>query len=112
MWALSVYNFVWFYKLFIEEGVHVDKVLISEKGNKSSRELSEFLRTVANKIDEGKLTLTKGKKSVELVIPDDMGFRFKIKDDISRNETKRKVQIGFRWRTDIKMADKQTMKIE
>lgn len=90
----------------------MDKVLISEKGNKTSKELSEFLRTIADKIDEGKLTLTKGKESVDLEFPDDMGFRFKIKDDVSRKETKRKVQIGFRWRTDIKAVDKQRMKIE
>lgn len=90
----------------------MDKVLISEKGNKTSKELSEFLRTVADKIDEGKLTLTKGKESVELEFPDDLGFRFKIKDDVSRSETKRKVQIGFRWRTDKKAANKQRMKID
>lgn len=89
----------------------MDKVLISEKGNKTSKELSEFLRTVADKIDEGKLVLSKGKDSVELDFPDDLGFRFKIKDDVSRKETKRKVQIGFRWRTDVKAADKQRMKI-
>ena len=89
----------------------MDKVLISEKGNKSSQELSQFLRDIANKIDEGSLTLSKGNQSVELDFPDEMGFRFKVKDDVSRNETKRKVQIGFRWRTDKKAADKQRMKI-
>lgn len=90
----------------------MDNVLISEKGNKSARELSNFLRTVADKIDEGKMTLTKGQDTLELVFPDDMGFRFKIKDDVSHSETKRKVQIGFRWRTDIEASSSQGMKIE
>jgi hypothetical protein len=37
-----------------------------------------------------------------------MGFRFKVKDDISRSGTQRKVQIGFRWRTDKEGRAKQT----
>ena len=89
----------------------MDKVLISEKGHKTSRELSDFLRDVANRIDAGRLTLSKGDELIDLKIPDDMGFRFKVKDDISHNETKRKVQIGFRWRTDVKAENTQHMKI-
>ncbi len=90
----------------------MDKVLIDEKSNKSSKELSDFLRTVADKIDAGMMTLTQGQETVELEFPNTMGFRFKIKDDISDSQTKRKVQIGFRWRTDKDRAVKQGLKIE
>ncbi len=78
----------------------MDKDLITDKGNKSSKELSDFLRSVADKIDEGSLTLTRGRESLKLEFPKQMGFRFKVKDDVSRSGTQRKVQIGFRWRMD------------
>ena len=80
----------------------MDKDLISDKGNKSSKEISDFLRSVADKVDEGALTLSRGRETLELEFPKQMGFRFKVKDDISRSGTQRKVQIGFRWRKDQK----------
>ena len=86
----------------------MDKDLISDKGDKSSKEISNFLRKVADKIDEGSLTLSRGQETLELQFPRDMGFRFKVKDDISRSGTQRKVQIGFRWRTDEEGRAKQT----
>jgi len=76
----------------------MDKELITDKGNKSSKEISDFLRSVADKIDEGSMNLSRGRDSLSLEFPDRMGFRFKVKDDISRSGTQRKVQIGFRWR--------------
>ena len=83
----------------------MEKNLLSEKGSKTTKELSDFLRTVADKIDQGNLTLTRGQDVVELNFPKSMGFRFKVKDDISKSgEIKRKVQIGFRWRLDENSA--------
>lgn len=83
----------------------MEKNLLSEKSDKTAEELSEFLRTVADRIDQGSLTLTRGQDIVELNFPKKMGFRFKVKDDISsNNEIKRKVQIGFRWRIDDNAA--------
>ncbi len=83
----------------------MEKNLLSEKSDKTAEELSEFLRTVADRIDQGSLSLTRGQDVVELNFPKKMGFRFKVKDDISSsNEIKRKVQIGFRWRIDDNAA--------
>lgn len=78
----------------------MDKDLITDKGTKSSKEIADFLRSVADKIDSGSMTLSRGRTSLNLEFPDRMGFRFKIKDDISRSGTQRKVQIGFRWDKD------------
>ena len=89
----------------------MDKDLITDKGNKSSKEISDFLRSVANKIDEGSLTLSRGKESLTLDFPRQMGFRFKVKDDISRSGTQRKVQIGFRWRKDQKERESDELTI-
>ena len=75
----------------------MEKDMITDKGDKSAQELSTFLRTVADKIDEGSLTLTRGGDSLTLEFPEQFGFRFKVKDDITRSGTHRKVQIGFRW---------------
>jgi amphi-Trp domain-containing protein len=87
----------------------MDKDLISDKGNKSAKEIADFLRSVADKIDEGSLTLTRGRESLKLEFPKQMGFRFKVKDDISRSGTQRKVQIGFRWRTDRQSKESQDL---
>ena len=90
----------------------MDKVLITDKGNKSSKEVSDFLRKVADKIDEGSLTLKRGGDSLNLDFPRDMGFRFKVKDDISRSNTQRKVQIGFRWDKERKRKDRISDELE
>lgn len=84
----------------------MDKDLITDKGTKSSKEIADFLRSVADKIDSGSMTLSRGRTSLDLEFPDRMGFRFKIKDDISRSGTQRKVQIGFRWDKDKKAKEK------
>ncbi len=87
----------------------MDKDLISDKGDKSSKEVADFLRSVADKIDEGSLTITRGEKTLTLEFPKQMGFRFKVKDDISHSGTKRKVQIGFRWRTDQQEKESESL---
>lgn len=84
----------------------MDKDLITDKGNKSSKEISDFLRSVADKIDSGSMSLSRGGTSLDLEFPGQMGFRFKVKDDISRSGTQRKVQIGFRWDKDKKGKEK------
>ena len=76
----------------------MDRYLFRDKNSKSAEELSSFLRAVADKIDQGSMTISKGKDSVELDFPRQFGFRFYVKDDISTSGTQRKVQIGFRWR--------------
>ena len=75
----------------------MERVRLTDKGNKSAQELAAFLRTVADKIDQGSLTLTQGRKSLKLRLPGRFGFRFKVKDEITDTGTHRKVQIGFRW---------------
>ncbi|MEN8129994.1 MAG: amphi-Trp domain-containing protein [Pseudomonadota bacterium] len=84
----------------------MDKDLITDKGTKSSKEIADFLRSVADKIDSGSMSLSRGNTSLDLEFPDRMGFRFKVKDDISRSGTQRKVQIGFRWDKDKKAKEK------
>ncbi|MCP4408499.1 MAG: amphi-Trp domain-containing protein [Gammaproteobacteria bacterium] len=84
----------------------MDKDLITDKGTKSSKEIADFLRSVADKIDSGSMNLSRGSTSLDLEFPDRMGFRFKVKDDISRSGTQRKVQIGFRWDKDKKAKEK------
>ncbi len=84
----------------------MDKDLISDKGYKSSKEIADFLRSVADKIDSGSMSLSRGGTSLDLEFPSQMGFRFKVKDDISRSGTQRKVQIGFRWDKDKKAKEK------
>jgi amphi-Trp domain-containing protein len=74
----------------------MDKTLLQSKDIKTATEMAAFLRTLADKIETGRLTFTAGGSSVDLVIPKRLGFRLHVKDDIGRR-TQRKVQIGFRW---------------
>jgi amphi-Trp domain-containing protein len=75
----------------------MDRYLLKDKTNKSAQELSSFLRAVADKIDQGNMTISKGSDSINLEFPKQFGFRFSVKDDIGTSGTQRKVQIGFRW---------------
>ncbi|MBF0622318.1 MAG: amphi-Trp domain-containing protein [Magnetococcales bacterium] len=75
----------------------MDKRLFIDKGTKTRQEMAAFLRTVADRVESGAMTLSRGDESLQLDIPQELGFRFNVKDDISRTKTQRKVQIGFRW---------------
>ena len=76
----------------------MDNDLFADNTPKTAQELADFLRIMADKIESGGMTITRGSDLLELEFPQRFGFRFKVKDDVGRSTTKRKVQVGFRWR--------------
>ncbi|MBF0187879.1 MAG: amphi-Trp domain-containing protein [Magnetococcales bacterium] len=76
----------------------MDKVLFQDKGEMSTSEFAAFLRMVADRLEAGQMTMARGEQSITMDVPKRVDTRINVKDDISRSGTKRKVQLGFRWR--------------
>lgn len=72
-------------------------VLIKNEEKMSRQEAVKFFRTIADKLEKGKITLSQGNKEVELNIPNRVEVEIKAEKEIKRRKTTKKLEVEIEW---------------
>lgn len=74
-----------------------ETVLFKTEEKMSRNEVAELLRTLAGKVEKGKVVLQQGTKEVKLKIPDRVKLEVKAEKEVGRNRTKKKLELEIEW---------------
>ncbi|AEH44298.1 hypothetical protein Thein_0416 [Thermodesulfatator indicus DSM 15286] len=75
-----------------------EKVLFKSEEPKSLAEVADFLKTLAEKIVQGKITLRKGSEEITLAIPENVILEIKAEEKIKTSKTKYSLEIEIEWK--------------
>ncbi len=81
-----------------------EKVLFKTEEKKDVHSVAVFLRELADKLDQQKIVITRGKESVKLKVPSTVEFEIKVEEEVGRKKKKKKLEIEIEW---IVGADRQ-----
>jgi amphi-Trp domain-containing protein len=89
----------------MEEGAMGKETVLFKTEEKMSRKaVANLMRQVADKLDNGKVRLQKGKQeTVTLKIPDQVELEIKAEKEVGKRKTKKKLEIEIEWN----VGDKQ-----
>ncbi|MCG8552043.1 MAG: amphi-Trp domain-containing protein [Desulfobacterales bacterium] len=85
-----------------------ERVLLKSEEKMSNIEAAKLMRDIAEKIEKGKVTLSRGKEEVVLDIPDRVEVEIKAEEEVGKRKTERKLEIEIEW----KVGDQETSKGE
>ncbi len=74
-----------------------ETVLFKSEEKMSSSEAAELLRSLADKIEKGKVVLSRGDKEVQLKIPERVEVEIKAEKESGRNKTTKKMEVEIEW---------------
>jgi amphi-Trp domain-containing protein len=74
-----------------------EQVLFKSEEKMSAKEAAELLRTIADKIEKGRVVLTRGDKETVLKIPGRVEVELKAEKETGRKKTTRKLEIEIEW---------------
>ena len=74
----------------------MEKVLFKSEEKKSAAEAAAILRTIADKVEEGKLLLKQGNSECSLSIPSSLVVEIKVEEELKR-KLKRSLEIEIEW---------------
>lgn len=74
-----------------------ETILFKSEEKKSAAEIAQTLRLVADKIEDGSITLSQGDESLVLHLPAVMGFEIKAEEEEGRTKTKRSLEFELEW---------------
>lgn len=88
-----------------------EQILFKSEEKMSSKEAATLLRTIANKIDKGKVVLAQGNKEISLKIPERVELELKAEKEVGRRKTTKKLEIEIEWLVG-EAAQRGTVKIK
>ena len=74
-----------------------ETVLFKTEEKMSRNEVAELLRTLAGKIETGKVILQQGTEEVKLKIPEHVELEVKAEKEVGRRRTKKKLELEIEW---------------
>lgn len=74
-----------------------EQVLFKTEEKMSSKEAASLLRTIANKLEKGTVTLAQGKNETVLKIPDRVEVEIKAEKETGRRKTTKKLEVEIEW---------------
>ncbi len=75
-----------------------EKILFKSEEKKSRVEIVSLLRSVADRIEQGHMTLRQGEKEVVLDFPQHMTLELKVEDEQKKRKgIKRQIEIELEW---------------
>lgn len=72
-------------------------ILFSSEERASAQHVSDFLRQLADKVDAGEVTLSKGSESLTLSLPQDLVLEVKAEEEEKGKGTKRSLEVEIEW---------------
>ena len=74
-----------------------EQVLFKSEEKMSSKQAAELLRTIADKLEKGKVVLAQGSKETELKVPQQVEVEIKAEKETGRKKTTKKLEIEIEW---------------
>ena len=74
-----------------------ETVLFKSEEKKDLSEVTAFLRTLADKLDQGEVVLRQGEQSVTIEVPARVELEIKVEEEEGRNTTTRKLELEIEW---------------
>ena len=74
-----------------------EQILFKSEQKMSSAEAAQILRTIADKVERGKVVLTQGAKKTTLKIPGQVELELKAEKETGRRKTNKKLEIEIEW---------------
>lgn len=74
-----------------------ETVLFKSEEKMSSSEAAGFLRTLATKIEAGKVKLCQGKQETLLKVPQKVELEVKAEKEVGKKSTKKKIEVEIEW---------------
>lgn len=75
-----------------------EQILFKSEEKMSAKQAAKLLRTIADKIEKGKVVLTRGNKETILKIPARVEVEIKAEKETGRRKTTKKLEIEIEWR--------------
>jgi amphi-Trp domain-containing protein len=77
----------------------MEKVLFKSEEKKQTSEVASILRTVADKIESGQISLSHGKDEIRLTIPKTITLELKVEEETKpgKNTLKKSLEIELEW---------------
>ncbi len=72
-------------------------ILFETEERKTAAEVATFLRTLADKIEAGNITLKAGAKELALTLPKNLVFEIKVEEEEKKGKTKRSLEVEIEW---------------
>lgn len=72
-------------------------VLFKSEEWKARRSTAEFLRELANSLEQGSVTLRRGEQEVDLIIPDTVEVEIEVTEKDKRHKTEWELEIEIEW---------------
>ncbi len=74
-----------------------ETILFKSEEKRDIKSVSSFLRELADKIDQQKVVLKQGNKTVKLKIPDNVELEIKAEREDGKRRSKKKLEIEIEW---------------
>jgi amphi-Trp domain-containing protein len=74
-----------------------ERILFKTEERRSASEIAAFLRQLADRIEQGKVTLKSGANEIDLPLPSSMSFETKVEEEDKRGKVKRKLEVEIEW---------------
>lgn len=74
----------------------IEKILFKSEERKSTSEIADTLRTIAEKLDQGRLTLKQDQNEILVEFPDQMVLELKVEEEQGR-KLKKSLEIELEW---------------
>ena len=74
-----------------------EQILFKTEEKMSSADAAQMLRTIADKVERGKVVLTQGTKKTTLKIPSQVEVELKAEKETGRRKTTKKLEIEIEW---------------
>lgn len=73
-------------------------ILFKNEEKMSNLEAAKLLRDIAEKVEKGKITLSRGKKETVLEFPARVEVEIKAEEERGKRKTERKLEIEIEWK--------------
>lgn len=74
-----------------------ETTLFKSKEMMSTKQIAELMRLLADKIEEGKVTLSRGGEDVKLKVPDRVEVQVKAEKEEGKKKTEKKLEVEIQW---------------
>lgn len=74
-----------------------ETVLFESEERKQLSEVAEFLRQLADRLDQHEVTLRQGEEELTLSVPDQVELEIKVEEEAKRKGTERSLEIEIEW---------------
>ncbi|HCY88294.1 MAG TPA: amphi-Trp domain-containing protein [Desulfobacteraceae bacterium] len=88
-----------------------ETVLLKSEEKMSGQEAAKLLRDIADKVEKGRVVLTRGNEEVILELPERVEVGIKAEEEVGKSATKRKLEVEIEWKLGDPKTPKESMVI-